>query len=43
LLFTVTEIFLIPGRGIAPLPELKLAGEEKFKPETRFGSASASW
>jgi hypothetical protein len=31
LLFTVTETFLIPGRGVVLLPELRPVGEEKFK------------
>src|ERR1035438_108750 len=30
LLFTVTESFTIPGRGIVLLPELRPVGEEKF-------------
>jgi hypothetical protein len=31
LLFTVTGTFVVPGRGIVLLPELKPVGEEKFK------------
>jgi hypothetical protein len=31
LLFTVTETFAVPGRGVVLLPELKPVGEENFK------------
>ena len=31
LLFTVTETFIVPGRGVVLLPELKPVAEEKFK------------
>ena len=31
LLFTVTEAFTVPGRGVVLLPELKPVGGEKFK------------
>ena len=31
MLFTVTEMFVVPGRCVVLLPELKPVGEEKFK------------
>jgi hypothetical protein len=31
LLFTVTDTFSIPGRGIVLIPELKPVGQERFK------------
>ena len=31
LLFTVTEAFTVPGRGVILLPELTFAGDEKFR------------
>ena len=30
LLFTVTEAFTVPGRGVVLLPELTFVGDEKF-------------
>jgi hypothetical protein len=37
LLFTVTETFLIPGRGIVLLPVLNPVGEEKLAIEAPLG------
>ena len=31
MLFTVTETFVVPGRGVVLLPELRPVAEEKFK------------
>ena len=31
LLFTVTEAFTVPGRGVVLLPELTFVGDEKFR------------
>ena len=31
MLFTVTEAFAVPGRGVVLLPELNFLGDEKFR------------